>query len=91
MQNLIPLILIGFFIYLIFSRKGGMGGMGCCGGHGSHEDHGNQGDNEDHHSEKEKKVISEPVSQMQDDKVIDLLEGRDYVLLPLKDDERRFR
>ena len=68
-----------------------MGGMGCCGGHGSHEDHGNHSDHEDHHSDKDKKVISEPVSQMQDDKVIDLLEGRDYVLLPLKDDERRFR
>jgi len=35
MQNLLPLILIGFFVYLIFSRKGG--GMGCCGGHGSSE------------------------------------------------------
>ncbi len=34
MQNLLPLILIGFIIYRIFSRKGG---MGCCGGHGSHE------------------------------------------------------
>ncbi len=34
MQNLLPLILIGFFIYRIFSRKGG---MGCCGGHGAHE------------------------------------------------------
>ena len=88
MQNLIPLIFIGFFIYLIFSRKGG---MGCCGGHGSHEDHGNHGDHEDHHSDKDKKVITEPVTQMRDDKVIDLLEGRDYVLLPLKDDERRFR
>ena len=34
MQNLLPLILIGLFIYLIFSRKGG---MGCCRSHGSHE------------------------------------------------------
>ncbi len=34
MQNLIPLIFIAAFVYLIFSRKGG---MGCCGGHGSHE------------------------------------------------------
>lgn len=34
MQNLIPLIFIGLFVYLIFSRKGG---MGCCGGHGAHE------------------------------------------------------
>lgn len=34
MQNLLPLILIGFLVYFIFSRKGG---MGCCGGHSSHE------------------------------------------------------
>jgi len=34
MQNLIPLILIGFLMYFVF-RKGG--GMGCCGGHGTHE------------------------------------------------------
>ena len=34
MQDLLPLILIGFFMYLI-SRKGG--GLGCCGGHGTQE------------------------------------------------------
>jgi hypothetical protein len=34
MQNLIPLIIFGLFVYLIFSRKGG---MGCCGGHSTHE------------------------------------------------------
>jgi hypothetical protein len=33
MQSLIPLIFIGLFAYLMFSRKGG--GMGCCGGHGT--------------------------------------------------------
>lgn len=91
MYFLIPLIFIGIFIYLIFSRKGG---MGCCGGHGGHSNHGDHDDHEDHedhYSDKEKKEISEPVSQIQDGKVIDLLEGRDYVLLPLKDDERRFR
>ena len=33
MQNLIPLIIIGLFVYFIFSRKGG---VGCC-GHGTHE------------------------------------------------------
>jgi hypothetical protein len=33
-QNLIPLVFIGLFVYLIFSRKGG---MGCCGGHGAHK------------------------------------------------------
>lgn len=88
MQNLFPLILIGLFIYLIFGRKGGMGGMGgmgCCGGHGGHSDHG------DHSSDKEKEVKSEPVSQMQDEKVIDLQEGKDYVFMPVKDDSRRLR
>jgi hypothetical protein len=79
MQNLIPLIFIGFFIYLIFSRNGG---MGCCGGHGAHRDQS---------SDKQNKSDSEPDSQMQDDKVIDLHEGKDYVFLHVKDDERRFR
>ena len=88
MQNLIPLIFIGFFIYLIFSRKGGMGGMGCCGGHGGHGGHGDHGE---HSADKEKKVNSETVAQIQEEKVIDLHEGTDYVLLPAKDDERRFR
>lgn len=88
MQSLIPLILVGFFIYLIFSRKGGMGGMGCCGGHGGHEDQGNHGD---HSSNKEKKINLKPGSQMHDEKVIDLQEGTDYVFLPVKDDERRLR
>ena len=44
MQDLILLILGALFVYLLFSRKGGMG-MGCCGGHGSygeHSDHGHQ-------------------------------------------------
>ena len=38
MQNLILLILGALFVYLLFSRKGGMG-MGCCGGHTSYGDH----------------------------------------------------
>ena len=78
MQNLIPLIFIGFFVYLIFSRKGG---MGCCGGHGIHRDHT---------SEKEAKQNSESVFQVHDEKVIDLQEGTDYIFLPVKDDERQF-
>ena len=53
MQNLIPLIFIGFFIYLIFSRKGGMGGMGCCGGHGGHGGHEDQDNHDSHSSDKE--------------------------------------
>jgi len=34
MGSLFPLIILGFFVYLVFFRKGG---MGCCGGHGDHE------------------------------------------------------
>ena len=88
MQNLIPLIFIGFIIYLIFSRKGGMGGMGCCGGHSDHEDHGNHND---HSSDKVIKANSGAVTQVQDETVIDLQEGKDYVFIPVKDDSRRTR
>jgi len=91
MQNLIPLIFVGFFIYLIFSRKGGMGGMGCCGGHGGHGGHEDQDSHGGRASGKEKRTISEPVSQMQDDSVIDLHEGKDYVLIPVEEDERRVK
>ena len=43
MQNLIPLILVGFFMYLIFKK----GGVGCCGGHSADnsEDHDNKHSN----------------------------------------------
>jgi hypothetical protein len=42
MENLLPILLIGLFVYLIFFRRGGMG-MGCCGGHGGHHsDHRKQ-------------------------------------------------
>lgn len=82
MQNLAPLILIGFFIYFIFLRKGARGGMGCCGGHGSHGGHA---------SDKEKKANSKQASQPHDEKVIDLQEGTDYDFLPVKNEERRLR
>jgi len=91
MQNLIPLIFVGLFIYLIFSRKGGMGGMGCCGGHGGHSGHEDHGNHSDHTSNKENKTNPEAVTQMQDDTVIDLQEGKDYVFIPVKDDSRRNR
>ena len=58
MQSLIPLLLVGFVVYLVFFRKGG--GMGCCGGHGSHETDG-QG-----------KMDSENPSSKTGEKVIDL-------------------
>jgi hypothetical protein len=34
MQTIIPLIIVGLFVYLMFSRKGG---MGCCGGHSAND------------------------------------------------------
>jgi hypothetical protein len=34
MQSITPLIIVGLFVYLMFSRKGG---MGCCGGHSGHD------------------------------------------------------
>jgi hypothetical protein len=47
MQNLILLILGAIFVYLLFSRKGGMG-MGCCGGHASYGDHSSHDSNDSH-------------------------------------------
>ncbi len=47
MQNLISLIFVGLFAYLVFSRKGG---MGCCGGHGGHKSDQNQKENIDRSS-----------------------------------------
>lgn len=69
MQSLIPLILIGLFAYLMFSRRGG--GMGCCGSHGSHE------------SERSQKL--DPGKSINDnpDSVIDLKED-EYTVLPSK-------
>jgi hypothetical protein len=70
MQNLIPLILVGLFGYLIFSRKGG---MGCCGSHGGHKQNQNQKENMDRSSHED---IGD---------VIDLHKD-DYTILPTKDD-----
>ncbi len=80
MQNLIPLVFIGFFIYLIFSRKGGMGGMGCCGGHGTRDGHS---------SGREKNTMERPSARSSDAKVVDLHEGVDYMLLPAEDEDQR--
>jgi hypothetical protein len=72
MQNLLPLILIGFFVYLIFSRRGG---MGCCGGHGSaeHRQHpqSNSGDSAHDHTHE---VI--------------VLRKDEYTVLPAETDQR---
>ena len=72
MQNLISLILVGLFVYLIFSRKGG---MGCCGSHGGHK------------SEQNQKVNMERSSHRDVGDVIDLHKD-EYTILPAKDDER---
>ncbi len=78
MQNILPLILIGFFLFLIFSRKGG---MGCCGGHSSHEPKRQQ-DGHSHSSD-----------LPQDDrmgKVIDLNKD-EYTILPSSNDQDHMR
>lgn len=76
MQNLLPLILIGFIVYLIFSRKGG---MGCCGGHG-HSSHEPRKQHDRH-------LYSDDFPR--DDrmeKVIDLRKD-EYTILPAGDDQ----
>ena len=72
MQNLIPLIFVGLFGYLIFSKKGG---TGCCGGHA------------DHKSEQNQKGKMGRSFHGYEENVIDLSKD-DYTILPAKDDER---
>ena len=71
MQNLLPLIVIPVFVYLIFFRKGG---IGCCGSHGGHE------------SERPQDKHSGRSSHEHMDNVIDLRED-EYTILPSKDDK----
>jgi hypothetical protein len=78
MQNLLPLILIGFFIYLIFFRKGG---MGCCGSHGSHEPKRHQ----DGHSHSGDLSRDDRMEQ-----VIDLSKD-EYTILPARNDQDHTR
>jgi hypothetical protein len=72
MQNIISLIFVGLFVYLMFSRKGG---MSCCGGHGVHK------------SEQDQKVNMGKSSHGDSGDVIDLRKD-EYTILPTKDDER---
>ena len=72
MQNLISLIFVGLFAYLIFSRKGS---MGCCGGHGGHKPDQNQKENMGRSSHGDT------------GNVIDLRKD-EYTILPNKDEER---
>jgi hypothetical protein len=71
MQNLIPLVLLVLFVYLIFFRKGG---MGCCGGHGTHE------------SERPQELGSGKPSNDHMENVIDLNEDQ-YSVTPSKEDK----
>jgi hypothetical protein len=79
MQSLIPLIFIGLFAYLMFSRKGG--GMGCCGGHGNHDSERHPDGN--HDSERHPDVQSPPQKSIhnREQNVIDLRED-EYTVLP---------
>jgi len=75
MQNFLSLILIAFFVYLLFFRKGG---MGCCGGH---DDHSNESD--------ERKHSPEIFSGNEED-IIDLKEDQYTVtMLPAEDKEHQ--
>jgi hypothetical protein len=71
MYNLIPLIFIAVFVYLIFFRRGG---VGCCGGHGAHE------------SARYQDVHSGKSSHDSMENVIDLRED-EYTILPSEDDK----
>ena len=70
MQGIIPLIIAGLFVYLMFFRRsrGGMG-MGCCAGHFGHE-------SENPHNKPSDPPPGEPLAS-----VIDLKED-DYTVLP---------
>ncbi len=78
MQNLLPLILIGFFIYLIFFRNGG---MGCCGGHGSHEPKRHQ-DGHSHSGDLSRDDRMEQVIVLSKD---------EYTILPARNDQDHTR
>ncbi|MFH1122655.1 MAG: hypothetical protein V1758_03235 [Pseudomonadota bacterium] len=75
MGNLLPLIIVGFFVYLVFFRRGG---MGCC---GSHADH-------DTGRAREVRSNREPYSSREED-VIDLREDQYTVLTSGDDGPRR--
>lgn len=80
MQGIIPLIIAGLFVYLMFFRRGRGGmGMGCCGGHFGHDsvDH----DSVDHDHESPHNKSADPPPGEHSGNVIDLKEG-DYTVLP---------
>ena len=70
MQSLISFIFIALFVYLIFSRKGG---MGCCGGHSEPE----RFDNENQYPERSIHNSYETVIDLQKDEYTVI--GSEYV------------
>ena len=74
MQNIIPLILGAFVVYLLFFRKGGMG-MGCC---GSHSAHGGEPDKDRHFNE---------LSEDGNEDVIDLREDQ-YTVVTVEENKQ---
>lgn len=68
-MQIIPLIIVGLFVYLMFFRKGG---MGCCGGHLGH----------DSKKPQDKHVGPPPGEPL--GSVIELKE-KDYTILPSKE------
>ena len=88
MQDVFPLLLAAFFVYLLFFRKGGMG-MGCCGGHGSYGDHSghdSQGGHYGHINVPYKdKYLNELSTDIKED-VIDLREDQ-YTVVTVEEDK----
>ena len=91
MQDLILLILGALFVYLLFSRKGGMG-MGCCGGHGSYgdnSDHGRQdnyGGHCGHGTETDRARHLDELSEVRKEEIIDLREDQ-YTVVTVEENE----
>ena len=88
MQNLILLILGAIFVYLLFSRKGGMG-MGCCGGHGSygnHSGHDSHGSHCGHTNVPYKDKHPNELSSDIKENVIDLREDQ-YTVVTVEEDK----
>jgi hypothetical protein len=77
-MQIITLILAALFVYLLFSRKGGMG-MGCCGSHGSHSDHGNEVVKDKYFNE---------LSEDGNEDVIDLREDQ-YTVVTVEEDKQQ--
>jgi len=71
-MQIITLIFAALFVYLLFSRKGGMG-MGCCGGHDNHDSHGGHSG---HGNEPDKGRRFNDLSEDRKEDVIDLREDQ---------------